>query len=260
MNLTPNALRLLEHLDVEVSGCRVDAIEIFSLSTGKLIGEMPFRKFGPSLRILREDLLRFLLSAVEKKGIPIIYGAKLIEIKDDDENPKVAAVFEDGKVVQADFILGCDGVHSAVRTLHVEPSRVSKYTGISAAYSVIDGKGLKLHFHQTGMNSGRFGSMITSFVDPDRTKVYIGAVMSTPEESDKQGWKLRGNDRQKTMEEIERRYKGSAIPCLDELFERVDDFVFYPVYNLGPGGIWSRGRVQLLGDAAHGVSCSSFYE
>ncbi len=83
-------------------------------------------------------------------------------------------------------------------------------------------------------------------------------MISTPEESDKQDWKLRRNDQQSTMDEIER-YKGSTIPCLDELFERVDDFVFYPVYNLGPSGIQSRGKVQFLGDAAHSVSCYSFY-
>src|ERR1700712_721930 len=73
VNLTPNALRLLEFLDVEVSGCRVDSIEIFSLHTGKLLGELPFKKFGPALRILREDLLRALLTAVDKKGITVMY-------------------------------------------------------------------------------------------------------------------------------------------------------------------------------------------
>ena len=63
------------------------------------------------------------------------------------------------------------------------------------------------------------------------------------------------NDRMKTMEEIQQRYKDCTIPCVDELVERVDDFMFYPVYNLGPGGILSRGRLLLLGDATHAVSC-----
>jgi 2-polyprenyl-6-methoxyphenol hydroxylase-like FAD-dependent oxidoreductase len=77
--------------------------------------------------------------------------------------------------------------------------------------------------------------------------------MEIKEENDKQGWRVRGNDSQKTMDEIERRYKNSALPCVDELIKGVEDFVFYPVYKLSPGGIWSRGRVLLLGDAAHGV-------
>lgn len=113
------------------------------------------------------------------------------------------------------------------------------------------------------MNSGRFGSLLLSYVDPDRTKIYLGAVMETQEEYDKQGWKVRGDDRQKTLNEIDRRCKDSAIPCVNELVELVqkeEDFVFYPVYKLGPQGIWSRGRVLLLGDAAHSVGCHTCFE
>ncbi|RDW56677.1 FAD protein [Coleophoma cylindrospora] len=228
INLTPNALRLLEYLDVEVYGCRVDSIEIFSLHTGAVLGELPFQKFGPALRILREELLQALLRAAEKRGIPVVYNSKLMSIKDDRRDLQVTAVFANGKEVQGDFILGCDGVHSAEN-------------------------GIKAHFRRTSMNSGRFGSLLASYVDSDRTKIYLGAVMETPEQNDKQGWKVRGNDHQRTLDEIERRYNGSGIPCINELVERVDDFVFYPVHNLGPGGDWSRGRVLLLGDTAHGM-------
>jgi salicylate hydroxylase len=257
INLTPNALKLLESLDVEVSGCRVDAIEIYSLHTGKYLGEMPFRKVGPALRILREELLKALLLAVKKQGIVVRYGFKLTSIEDESGDSKAAACFENGEKAQADFVLGCDGIHSAVRTQYVEPDRPSTYTNVAVAYSIVDGTGLKAHFDQSSMNTGRFGALLASYVDPDRTKIYIGAAMETPEEKDKQGWKARGNDRQKTLDEIERRYKDTAIPCVNELVKRADEFLFYPVYTLGPGGKWSRGRVLLLGDAAHGVSSTS---
>ncbi|KAH6663022.1 hypothetical protein B0J14DRAFT_662385 [Halenospora varia] len=253
VNLTPNALRLLEYLDVEVFGCRVDSIEIFSLHTGKRLGEVAFRKYGSSLRILREELLQSLLSAATKKGISVVYDSKLVSIKDDAGEAKVAAIFANGNEVSADLILGCDGVHSAVRTEYVEPKRVPIYTDVAVAYSVIDGNGIKTHFQSTSMNSGRFGSLLASYVDPDRTKIYISGVMSSPEENGKQGWKARGTDHQKTMAEIERRYKNSAIPCVDELVKRVKEYIFYPVYKLGPHGSWSRGRILLLGDAAHGM-------
>ncbi|KAH8651648.1 hypothetical protein BGZ60DRAFT_520214 [Tricladium varicosporioides] len=253
VNLTPNALRLLEHLEVEVHGCRVDSIEIFSLYTGKRLGEVAFRKYGSSLRILREELLQSLLTAAAKKGIPIVYDSKLISIKDDAREAKVVAIFANGNETQGDFILGCDGVHSAVRTEYVEPERAPIYTDVAVAYSVIDGNGIKSHFQSTSMNSGRFGSLLASYVDPDRTRIYVSGVMSSPQENGKQGWKVRGTDHQKTIAEIDRRYKNSAIPCIDELVERVEEYIFYPVYKLGPYGTWSRGRVLLLGDAAHGM-------
>ena len=254
INLTPNALRLLDFLDVEVQGCRVDSIEIFSLHTGKLLGEVPFRKFGPSLRILREELLRPLLKAVGREGIEVVYGSKLVGVVE-DEGELVTAVFENGERVQADFVLGCDGVHSVVRR-YVEPSRGPVYTGVVVAYSIVEAEGIETHFRSTALNSGRFGSLLTSYVDEDRARIYVGAVMEIKEENDKQGWRVRGSDKEKTRQEIERRYNDSAIPCVGKLMERVDDFVFYPVYKLGPGGIWSRGRVLLLGDAAHGVCFS----
>jgi salicylate hydroxylase len=190
----------------------------------------------------------------------VIYDSKLTCIKDESGDPNVTAIFANGKEVKADFVLGCDGVHSAVRTQYVEPSRQSIYTDVAVAYSIVDGNGIDVHFNQTSMNAGRFGSLLASYVDPDRTKIYLGAVMECPQQEDKQGWRVRGNDRQKTLDEIDRRYKGSAIPCVDELIKRAHNFIFYPVYNLGPGGNWSRGRVLLLGDAAHGVGSSSSCE
>lgn len=190
-------------------GCRVDAIEIFSLHSGKRLGELPCRKFGPSLRVLREELLGALLRAVGKKKISVVYDSKLVAIKD-ESGKKATPVFATGQEVRADFILGCDGVPSAVRTSYVEPDGVSIYTDVAVAYAVVEGKGIDTHFQQTAMNSGRFGSLLTSFVDPETTRIYLGDAMETRGDNDRQGCRVRGNDSRKTMEGIER-YKGCAL-------------------------------------------------
>jgi salicylate hydroxylase len=262
INLTPNALTLLDSLNVNFSkyGCRVDEIEIFSLQTGKRLGELPCRKFGPSLRILREDLLRALLEAVEAKGMRVVYGKRLVGVREQERDGKVTGIFDDGKEVEARFILGCDGIHSAVRLKYVDPSRNAVYTSVAVAYSVIDataaegGDEIQTHFHQTSVNSSRFGTLLASYVNPDKSKIYLGATMETSEDNDKQGWRVRGADHERTLREVRRRYKDSAISCVNELVKKVEAFTFYPVYNLGPGGQWVRGRVLLLGDAAHGAS------
>lgn len=254
MNLTPNALFLLQDLGVKVSGCVVDAIEIFSYHTGSRLGELSFRgPSGHSMRVVRKELQKALLDAVEKGGVRIVYGAKLVKVKEDGD--KVVAGFEDGMEAEADFMVGCDGMYSAVRMKYVEPERNPIYTGVSTAYATVDATGLKapIHFKQTAVNAGRYGSLLTSFIDPERTKVYVGAVMQTAEQESKEGWKARGKDHEMTVREVKRRYGDSAFPCLPELLEKVEEYIFYPVCRLEPGGKWYRGRVMLLGDAAHGV-------
>lgn len=256
INLTPSALRLLEKIGVRLThGCAVDAIEVFSLSTGSKLGELPFRKSGHALRIMREHLQEALLKALKVAGVAIQYDSKVSSIEDVVDSPKITAVFSNGKRAQADFILGCDGVHSAVRTSYIEPGRISTYSGIAAAYAVVDADGVPpLHFQTTAATSGRFGTMLTSFIEEDREKIYLAATMEAIEKKDRREWKTCGDDTEVIMEEVRRRYQDSVLPCILPLVNKVDEFVFYPVYTLGPGGIWSRGRALLLGDAAHCVS------
>ena len=255
MNLTPNALRILEDLEVEISGCQCDAIELFSLHAGSKIGELGFRgSSGPSKRVERRILQKGLLEAVERTGVKVVYGAKLAEIKE-LEQEKVVAVFDNGTIAEADFLIGCDGMYSAVRMSYVEPERKPIYTGVCTAYSTVEKSGIKseIHFQQTAVNVGRFGSLMTSYTDPDRTKVYLAAVMETKEQGSREGWKAMGLDRARTVDEVQRRYAKCAFPCLPELIAKVEDWIFYPVCRLEPGGKWLREKVILLGDAAHGV-------
>lgn len=257
VNLTPNALRLLKSLDVKVSGCTVDAIEIFSYGTGAKIAELTFRgPSGPSLRAERSQLLKGLLSAVEKAKVQVTYGSKLVSVQDPGGSEPVTVGFENGSSAQGDFVVGCDGMYSAVRLRYVEPEQIPIYTGQATAYTIVDVSDMEspLHFQQTSMNSGQFGALLASYTDPERKRVYLGSVMETAEQASKEGWKARGADYEATAREIKRRYGGCAIPCIPQLLEKVEDYIFYPVYRLAPEGIWSRGKVILLGDAAHGVS------
>ena len=259
INLTPNGLRILSMMGVDVPGWEVEHIDLFSLETGSRLGEVPFRtEAGKARRVIRATLQSQLLAAVDAANIKIEYGAKLTSITENTGEGTVTATFADGTTSTANFILGCDGAHSVTRTSWVDtdPDNLPKYTGISVSYSFVDSSLIKapFHFKSTAVNMSAKGSLLTSFCDPDKSRVYIGAVMQTPSPEDgREGWKAKGSDHEATSKEIIRRWGDSVVPCVPQLIANAKDLFLYPVYALPNGGKWIRGRVLLLGDAAHNV-------
>ena len=49
-------------------------------------------------------------------------------------------------------------------------------------------------------------------------------------------------------------YQGGNVKGVQELLAKCDNWHLYPSYVLPREEAWSRGRVLLLGDAAHAVS------
>lgn len=123
--------------------------------------------------------------------------------------------------------------------------------------TISPGEDINLPMVATSLYSSRKGSLIVSYCNKEKTALYVGAVMETAEEANtKVGWKVRGGDQMKLKMEINERLGGTEGlgPAISKLTERVEDWYLFPVYKLPPKGEWSRGKVLLLGDAAHAVS------
>lgn len=259
-SLPPNALRLLDYLGVAVSGCRVDAIEVYSVHTAKKLGELPFRKHGHSLRVMRIDLQTALLGAIETAQIPIIYSAKLIGIAENGEEPRksVTATFADGRTATASFLLGCDGIHSTVRNKYVDTTSSPTYTGTAGVYALFQASTIqsRIPFAASALNLSKSGMLLTTYTDETHTQLYFAAVMQTKAEKDKQGWQARGEDYATTVNELRRRYGGAENPAIKEMVETAaeSELFLYPIFELDSRTQWTKGRVLLLGDAAHAVS------
>ncbi|KAG9664495.1 FAD/NAD(P)-binding domain-containing protein, partial [Aureobasidium melanogenum] len=278
VNLTPNALRLLDRLDVlpimrqNDYGLEIDCIEVFSVYQPVQLGESSFR--GPegkglgdppykALRVTRADVMKALVEAVEKcPNVEFICGKKTTKI-DEDEEKGVTLTFEDGTTAHGDMLVGCDGIHSVTRLKHVEPERKEIYAGIANAFGFAplnkDNPKIQdasqLHFHKTAINFARRGMMLSSFYEPTKTSVYVGGVLQVPEIASRDGWKVRGADQELTKQDMRERFATDDVVFddLKALIDTAEDWFMWPIFTLPPEGRWATQRTMLLGDAAHAM-------
>ncbi|KAL1849239.1 hypothetical protein Plec18170_007531 [Paecilomyces lecythidis] len=211
------------------------------------------------MRIKRTDLISVLLEAAQKEGVRIHYNKNIVSIEDQDDH--VTATFADGSSDTADILLGCDGIHSAVRRLRVDSSLQAEYTGVSAMFSLLNRAALPEDaptltcFNSTFTTDGVLAIIPCTASNDDIFWFFSGEV-SVPE-SGEHGWEVY---RHKEVQE----FKSAILSVLGQVRGQWGDFVrgviqrtssisFTPIYRLPLGGTWSSGRCLLLGDAAHAM-------
>lgn len=273
VNLTPNALRLLDDLGAlpiireRDYGRTIDYLEVFDVYStrlatsdfsgpdGKGIGNPPYK----ALRITRGDALKGVLAAVEQQeNISLTCGKRTVDIKETPE--KVTLTFEDGESVSADLLMGCDGIHSVTRLKHVDPERKASYSGLCNAFGFAPVEpDFPVHFECTAINFARRGMLLTSYHNSQKNSVYVGALMQLPELESRDGWKAAGADAKKIRADIMERFGDAKIPSIKPLIEKTEDFFLWPVFTLSKHGKWSTERVMLLGDAAVSLSIPSYH-
>lgn len=142
--VTCNGLRLLDRLgvldEIRRRAALTPCAATYSSSGEKMgqfeIGTWSAKKTGYGImRIKRTDLQDALLSAIQKEGIPVHFAKQTTAIT--ETNDGVMVSFADGTNDSADLLLGCDGIHSAVRKLYVDPQVEPEYSGISTIYSFV---------------------------------------------------------------------------------------------------------------------------
>src|ERR1700761_6657169 len=121
LNLTPNAVKALRALDLESAvqsiAAETDFLNIRSWKSGRYISRTKrgdFRqKFGaPNLSVHRADLLDVLAAAL--KTTQFRFNARCVGVAGNDRQAVVNLA--DGGAIEADIVVGADGIHSVVRT------------------------------------------------------------------------------------------------------------------------------------------------
>lgn len=245
--LAANAMKALEKLgvaeQVRQASAPVKKAEIRTWD-GRLIMEMPVHKqaekYGTySYLIFRPELQRILFGKLAPGTV--LLDKKFSHFQQTDSNINI--VFEDGFSVEAEFLIGADGVHSQVRkSMNVEtPLRYSGFTAIRGISQFVDPRfpvELGGGFEAWGRGK-RFG-----FSHLGKGKIFWFAAINTP-----QGSLLTDKDRKRTALNLFKGWMQPVEAVIESTME--NDILMHEIFDRQPINSWTNGRAVLLGDAAH---------
>jgi salicylate hydroxylase len=246
--LGPNAMKALRALGLEQAVRDVafqgDYQYLLSWKSGRVISknaradaEKLYGAAGCSVH--RADLLDVLSASLPRDVVSL--GARGVEV---DTHGNVAwARFKDGTAIEADAVIGADGIHSAVRASLFGPD-APRFTGKICYRSVIPVDAVPGGApEQNGTWLGPHGAIVIYRV---RRGELINVVAHHDDDTYKHESWITECDRQEPIE----RY-GKWHESLKRLFSASQIWYKWALYDRDPIPQWTRGRATVLGDAAH---------
>jgi 2-polyprenyl-6-methoxyphenol hydroxylase-like FAD-dependent oxidoreductase len=197
----------------------------------------------PGNGLTRPKLHEILTSRTLASGAEVRTGVTFEEIVSSDDHVEVA--FTDGERRRYDVVIGADGLYSKVRERLFGPDLRPRFTGqVCWRYNLPRVEGLQ----EIWMFFGPDGS--AGFVPLGADLMYI-LTIETPMPD------LRAAiDREGAAAVYRRRLAAFAGPVAEVREQIVDDdaIVMRPIENIIVPAPWHRGRIVLVGDAAHGAT------
>jgi 2-polyprenyl-6-methoxyphenol hydroxylase-like FAD-dependent oxidoreductase len=249
LNLASNGLAALRtlgaHRKVLEAAIPTPRMVMWS-GTGKRLGEVAnglrLDDGTVSHTVLRADLYRTIRDEAEQRGIKIWYGKRLVSY--DDGADQVTARFEDGTEATGDLLIACDGVHSRTRSILDPQAPAPRYSGLYSFGGIVKHGGLS---GEPGVYNMVFGK-----------RAFFGYTVA---ESGLTWWfanlpRRLGDVPADWKPELVRAFQDDANASA-EVIGRSEVGLGSPIYDLPPVPVWHRGRVLLLGDAAHATSPSA---
>lgn len=271
INIPSNGLRLLDRLgiydELVARGSSASHLNVRSMR-GPVLVDVDMAGWSREkvgfgfMRVLRADLMDVLLTAAREHGVDVRFGAQMTEIKEDEK--EVSVTFADGTTDTADLLIGCDGIHSAVRTSYIDPDTPPQYTGISNMFAVLPTSALSKNcrniapaLHATLTSNGLLGVMPCT-ASGDQVYWFYSREVRIPDGDDnREGWEAFGKQAVATFKddvlEVTRDAESEWTDQLRELIDKTEVIKFYPIYKLPLAVAWSTKRCLLLGDAAHAM-------
>ena len=249
--LGPNAMKVLRSLELEddvraIAGRWEWAVTRHG-KTGRVISrtsrDQQAALFGSAgATAHRADLLDVLTHSLP--GDIVTLGARCVGVESDGR--VAVAKFQDGSEVEADVVIGADGIHSAVRESLFGPD-APRFTGKICYRSVVPVDAVPGE-PPPAENVQWLGPHGTIVLYPVRRDELINIVCHYDDENYRhESWVSRCE-----RAEVLERYAGWHESLL-RVFSAGEVWYKWALYDRDPIPEWTRGRVTVLGDSAHSM-------
>lgn len=252
IQLSANAVRILQRVGLGEQlasfGVLPSGLSMRSWQSGEQVlwtdlGEVARKRFGaPYYHAHRADLLAALTAALGRAQLRL--GCRVAEIAHDDD--AVSLTLASGETIAGDVLIGADGIHSTVRqALYGADS--PRDTGLTALRGLVPADAVAdLEIPEiSAVWLGPGQSMVHYYVRNGELLNWIGIVPAR--EGERESWSVRG-----TKEEALDHFQG-WYPEVLNIIERTEAPFKIRMYDREGMASWTRGRVALLGDAAHSM-------
>jgi FAD-dependent urate hydroxylase len=255
--LAPNGMAALGVLGLDTAVKKVGLPTprmVMETGTGKRLGAFTDLPGLPtSQTFARAELYRALLDEAVARGVEIEYGKRLVRIE--NLTGGVVAHFADGSSATADILIGADGIRSTVRTQLDPNAPTPRYVGLLGLGGWVSAENLDstngaMHF--AFGKRGFFGYM----VEDDGRTGWFANLPSARYLSAAEARQIPASEWVRRLKEL---FADDTLPALTMLDRiREDDLVNVGgMEDLPTVPVWHRGRIVLVGDAAHATSPSS---
>ncbi|WP_410608704.1 FAD-dependent oxidoreductase [Amycolatopsis sp. lyj-109] len=201
-----------------------------------------------SQTVLRSDLYVALRDEAVRRGIRVEYGKRLTGAN--QTKTHVSADFADGSHAEGDLLIGADGLRSRVRTIIDPDAPAPRYVpllntgGFAEGLDLPDEPGVlnmvfgkRVFFCHVVSTDGR----VWWFANPARKTEPTAAELGT----------LAGD---KLRAELLHLVAGDRTPAAEIIRATRELYPAWPTYDFPTVPVWHRGRMVIIGDAAHATS------
>jgi salicylate hydroxylase len=252
VNASPQAVKALQAIGVgdkvAAVGHRSPGIYTRNMQTGEFLEftdrfELAKRYGAPYYSFHRADLLDALASGLDRSAIHLAHRLAAVE----EGSERIGLVFDNGARVEAEYVIGADGVRSVLRqTLYGDDNPT--YTGQMVWRALLETDRVPPEVLEPKGHTQWVGPGCHFLAYQIRGGKLINIV--TQQDTDKwveEGWSIRGDP-----EEMRASFPNPE-PRLAKLLSLVTECSKWGLFTRPLTQNWGRGRIQLIGDAAHAM-------